>query len=509
MIPSTTSADSWTVLGDTGDSDGLPSSVTGVATTSMSVVFHSPEWLTLQGNNSSSMGLYRMQLAFLDESRERLFAPLEYMFGENVTVDDVGNTIAHLPMLPSKYDIQRINTIIRQELAIADPREGGGELSAATMIAEIVVQMIIQFCSQAENAVSNVGEDGCLASDGSPTDSLVHDMKVAKIMYYMSDCLQNAPEKVFLEPYRPALTPQLEEVSSIAVKALLPARKEIDSMVNNCILRPLCRALNRYVAKTMGRMHQEGAYLYQNGVDQPDGNASSFVQKHISVLFENISETILQKLPPPYSIVVGSAVSIFSVYTFLSNAFLIRPIGEDAKLQLTQDLADFELVIDQFMTRAGGNVSSKTISNIGNGKPYNELRAVRQLLFWTGLEDQSKKGVTIAKNLMRQVWIRNIRPSTICHYLISFAPDLLTSPHHWKRMRVDDYVGTLVSLDGDIDEGETLDWMTTMACCDSYKQRESAQSAFVGSNCEELNGDSRVADILEFIAKNNRMFARV
>lgn len=497
--PVTTSADSWTMIGDVGESGGASSSITGVGsstTTSMSVVFNSPEWLTLQGNHASQMGLFRMQVAFLDASSERLCAPLEYMFGENVTIDDVGNAISHLPLLPSKYDIQRFDTIIRQELAMADPREGGGELSAVNMIAENVVQMISQFCSQAENAVSSVGEDGCLTTDGFPSEALVHDMKVTKIMFFMSECLQNASEKVFLEPYRPAVTPQLEEVSSISMHALLPARKEIDRMVNKLIVYPLCRALNRRVARMMGRMHQEGTYLHQGGIDQSEGNTSSFVQKHLSGFYDSLFTTFLQKLPPPYSIVVGSAVSIFSVYTFVSNASLIRPMGEDVKLQLTQDLADFELVIDQFMTRAGGNVDSKTLNTIGNGKPYAELRAVRQMLFWTGLDDTTKPAVTIAKSLSREVWVRDIRPSTVFHYLFSFAPDLLTSPHHWKRLRVDEYVMTLVSLDGDIDEGESLDWMTTMACCDSYKQRESAQSTFLGNNSDKIDGDPRVAAIL-------------
>ena len=506
------SADSWTVVKN-GDKDGLDigdggsASTAGIGsstTTSMSAVFNSQEWLTLQGNHASQKGLFRMQMTFLNASSERLCAPLEYMFAQNMTIDDMGNAISLLPLLPSKYDIQRLDMIIRQELAMADPREGGGELSAVTMIAENVVRMIRQFCTQAENAVSKVGQDGCLTADGSPTDALEHDMKVSKIMYFMSQCLQNAPEKVFLEPYRPAVTNQLEEASSISMRALLPARKDIDSMVNKLVLHPLYRALNKRVGRMMGRMHHEGAYLNQEGsgrssnaLDNMDGaNNSSFVQKYLSGFYDYIYTTFSQKLPPPYSLVVGSAVSIFSVYTFVSTASLIRPIGEDAKMQLTQDLADFELVLEQFMARAGGNASSKTLRNIGNGKAYAELRAVRQMLFWTGLEDKTKAAATIAKNLSREVWVRDIRPSTVCHYLFSFAPDLLSSPHHWKRLKVEEYVGTLVSLDGNIDEGESLDWMTTMACCDSFKQRESAQSSFLGEGSDRMEGDARVATIL-------------
>merc|ERR1719413_209431 len=144
------------------------------------------------------------------------------------------------------------------------------------------------------------------------------------------------------------------------------------------------------MARMMGLMHQEGAYLYQgssernsNSMDNAVGtNTSSFVQKHLSVFYDNIHTTFFQKLPPSYSLVVGSAISIFSIYIFVSTASLIRPLGEDAKMQLTQDLADFELVLDQFITRAGDNVSSTTLRTVGNGKAYAELRAVRQMLFW-------------------------------------------------------------------------------------------------------------------------------
>ncbi|KAL3893751.1 MAG: hypothetical protein SGARI_007959, partial [Bacillariaceae sp.] len=145
----TTSADRWTVskTGDEQNGNGVASAAgsSRSTTASMSVVFNSPEWSTLQGSRSSPKGLFRLQEAFLEASSERLCSPLQYMFTENVTIDDTGNAISHLPLLPSKYDIQRFDSIIRQELAIADPREGGGDLSSVSMIAENVVDMISRF----------------------------------------------------------------------------------------------------------------------------------------------------------------------------------------------------------------------------------------------------------------------------------------------------------------------------------------------------------------------------
>jgi hypothetical protein len=477
-----TSADTWTraptqVSEEASSSDRFMS--TG-STTSMSVIFQSNEWLTLQGNHAAGKGLFRLQQAFLEESSERLCAPLQYMFPENVSVDENGNAISHLPLLPSRYDIQKFDVNIRQELSLADPREGGGDLSAVGMIADNVVVMISKFCDQAKNAVSHVGEEGCLnPRDGSATDALTHDVKVAAIMNAMAESIRTAPDKVFLAPYRPAITSKLEEAVNMCEKALQPALQEIEKFVKVLILGPLCRALNRRIAGVIGRMHL-GSYM------QEDGDGPSFVQRYLAGMYESISAHHLARLPAEYAAKVASTIAAFSIYTFVSNASLIRPLGEASRLHITQDLADFELALEQLVLKAGGSMH---LSQIANGKPYAELRAVRQMLFWSGLEDESKTASAIAKSILREVWAKDARPSTVFHYLFSFAPSLLSSPHHAKRMRVEEYVDTLIKLNGEVDDGEASDWMTTMACCDSYSQRESAQQGV-------SDGDSRIAAIL-------------
>ena len=202
---------------------------------------------------------------------------------------ELGNAISHLPLLPSRHDIQKFDINIRQELSLADPREGGGDLSSVAMIAENVVGMITQFCEQARNALSNVTEEGCLnPHDGSPTDALLHDMKVAKIMNAMAESLRRAPDKVFLEPYRPAVTARLEDTASVCEQALLPGLLEIEKFVKKNILGPFCKVLNRQVAEAIGRIHY-GSYLQaETGDDAVEG--PSFVQKHLTDLYERLSE---------------------------------------------------------------------------------------------------------------------------------------------------------------------------------------------------------------------------
>lgn len=172
------SADTWTrtdtLAESEGDKDQFSSSGT---TTSLTAIFNSNEWKVLQDS-----GLLPLQLAFLDASSARLCEPMQYMFPEGVTVDEDGIPMSILPAVPSRYDMQKLDDLIRAELSLADPREGGGELSMTSMIAEVVVDMVERFCTQAKGAVSDVGEKCIRAEDGSATEALIHDVKVAGVM---------------------------------------------------------------------------------------------------------------------------------------------------------------------------------------------------------------------------------------------------------------------------------------------------------------------------------------
>ena len=50
-------------------------------------------------------------------------------------------------------------------------------------------------------------------------------------------------------------------------------------------------------------------------------------------------------------------------------------------------------------------------------------------------------------------------------------------------MDAGDYVGTLVKLDALVDGEKVSAWMTTMACCDAYQQRERVDGAITDVEC--------------------------
>jgi hypothetical protein len=268
-------------------------------------------------------------------------------------------------------------------------------------------------------------------------------------------------------------------------KALAPAIENIGKMVKSTVLNPLCRALNRQIASVLAQIHR-GVYL-ESGNDADESPA--FVQKHLDPVFDLIANNILNKFPPPYSAIIASSIATFTIYTFVSNVSLVRPLVESARMHITQDLADLEMTLEQFVGKSGGG--ALLLSQIEGGRPYAELRAVRQMLFWSGLEMQSTAATELAKSLLREVWMKDVRPSTVFHYLFSYAPSLLSSPHHTKRMKAEDYVSTLVLLDGSVEAGEDDSWMTTVACCDAYQQRASYTAA--GST---VDGDPRVTQIV-------------
>ena len=223
-------------------------------------------------------------------------------------------------------------------------------------------------------------------------------------------------------------------------------------------------------------------------------DTESFVQEHVSVLFEEISAEFISRLPREFAPVLAVTIAKFCTYTFTSNLALIRPLGEKGKLRVTQDLADLELSLEQFISNSG---SRETLSQIDNRKPYRELRAVRQMLFWNGFDDKNADASEIYEGIIAEIWFEDVRPSTITNFLFSFGPVLLSSPHEFKSVKVQDYLlQNLVSLDGRItEEGELKNWTTIMGCCEAFQQRLS-----VISNGNETV-DKRVIEVLHLVGQ--------
>lgn len=486
---STVSNDTWTQHGDSPDTVN-PANNAQVHPSSFSFNANSFEWKTIEGNSANATGIYRLQKSFMLSSKERLCSPLQFMFpNDTVVVDNDGvSGLAGPSLLPSKYDIQRFDESIRMELSLGDPREFSGDLALVVMITEAVVDMILEFCARIKSSLSGTDvEHLYLNDDLSASDCLDHDRSLVDILHIVRTCLVQAPEKTFLVPHRPSVLPRNQEASMVCRNGLASALHEIDQTAKTMVLYPLARALNRHISSVLWRVGH-GVYFEVKDVDAE--YSPGFIQSNVTPILESVARLHLARFPSFYASFVADKLAAFSVYTYISVASLLRPFRESSRLHITQDLADLEMALEQLVART----ELGSLNHVDKGKPYAELRAVRQLFYWNGLEGVEIPAQEVARSLNRELWLKDIRSSTLFHYLFSYGPSLLSSPHHAKRMKLEDYVSMLVTLEANVALGEESAWMTVMSCCDMYQQR-------TASTTHALDGDPRIAQIVVVVGQ--------
>jgi len=175
----TTQSDTWTTI--SRSNKGYHSSRVHISHSSSALasIYGSDEWNSLQGSGST-IGFQPLQQAFISEVQKRLQQPLETMFPESVNVDENGILTSVFPLLPSKYDIDKLEKLIIDVLGEGDPKMG--EFNLVKILTECVVETVEKICALAKNASSGTQEDNLMKDNFVPTENLVHDMKLVNLM---------------------------------------------------------------------------------------------------------------------------------------------------------------------------------------------------------------------------------------------------------------------------------------------------------------------------------------
>jgi hypothetical protein len=395
-----------------------------------------------------NIGLERLEQDFLKSVQKRLIAPVHLMFP--VLVLDESAAVG----LPSKYDLQRFDEAIRNEikLGIDDP-------SMIPIVAESIVLAVSEFCQRAAGQLVH-GNYLTGHHDFAMTAALQQDRKIVAILYALHTYLSKAPNTVFG-------TQSSAATAADCTMALRPALATIDATIHAEVIGPVVEQVQQQLHTILARPY-----------------GPEFVQTHVATALERITENVFQKFPPAYASSMANEIAEHTVLSFVTTVSLIRPMSENLRLQITQDLADLELAVQQLVATSSSSSSGNTTTTEAwiHSKGYAELRAVRQMLYWTGLEQSSAKTAPeIAKSILREVWLSDVRPSTIFHYLFSFAPSALSAPYHVANMSASAYVEQIVA-------NEETTWI--MVCCDRYGQRGAAAAA------SSSDGDPRVPQIV-------------
>ncbi|KAI9905691.1 hypothetical protein PsorP6_013740 [Peronosclerospora sorghi] len=109
------------------------------------------------------------------------------------------------------------------------------------------------------------------------------------------------------------------------------------------------------------------------------------------------------------------------ISVFIRHASMLRPLSENGKLRLANDMTEFELLLEHVMP----------LRNVGPS--YEELRAFRHMIFLKSGE------------ILRDATVDKIRPSNLWHHLTSRAPPELQLPHqmkHWTASKYIDWLDT-------------------------------------------------------------------
>eukprot|EP00611_Tribonema_gayanum_P020280 TRINITY_DN3671_c0_g1_i2.p1 TRINITY_DN3671_c0_g1~~TRINITY_DN3671_c0_g1_i2.p1 ORF type:complete len:406 (-),score=127.91 TRINITY_DN3671_c0_g1_i2:41-1258(-) len=251
------------------------------------------------------------------------------------------------------------------------------------------------------------------------TPDQTHNMQLLTLITQLRTAVVQLPSIV--KPGKPAqkgMDP--EEVTQCAQEAsthIDTALKAIDALATGQILGPYLSAAAYALERVMGTMHKDSFANLEGGSAEQTSGASAYMldlQSAVSLVQSEHLKTVAA-LNAPYAQEMLRCLADRLVRSFVSHAALVRPMEEAGKLKMARDMAMLEMCLS-------GIAPVATL-----GASYAELRAYRQLLF-IDLDTTVKTGNT-SSLLLQDPCVKQLRPTSVLHYLIGRCPFELSSPH--------------------------------------------------------------------------------
>ncbi|EEY61333.1 conserved oligomeric Golgi complex subunit 5, putative [Phytophthora infestans T30-4] len=222
-----------------------------------------------------------------------------------------------------------------------------------------------------------------------------------------------------------------KEAKALCTKILIPCREMIGDL-KFALLGFYLQALAALLENIFAKMHEESfgdqsaaarvatsgdAPRSSGGVRPSQGLSGSKYMQEFCNTFAIILDEHLRRLP--VAVFATKCLEDFVerlISVFIRHASLLRPLTENGKLRLADDMAQLELRLEHIVP----------LRNVG--AVYEELRAFRHMIFLGNSE------------ILRDPTIDRIRPSNVWHHLTSRAPPELQLPHQMKHWTASKYI---------------------------------------------------------------------
>lgn len=319
-------------------------------------------------------------------------------------------------------------------------------------------------------------------------------MQNASLVKLLDRLLQD----IFYDRDHSAYNSKYAKAFSLCKETFRPAVDEVDVFVKSNVICPLSHVINKSLSSVILNMHKF-IYSERQLVIFDRINGKSFAWDNLNKFYEYINTRILTHLSREYAEYFVSNIISSSIYYFVSNTILIRPLTYSLCLCIVNNLATLEYVLGQLILKSK---LSLTFSRIKGGRPYAELRAVHHLLFWSGLNDAKLSPAYISKMLLQEVWIKDIRPSVILYFLFTFVPRMISSPQDHLCITIDENIKSLVKSNGPFFDCELNALLTMCTCIEFYQTKVFVDQSF------PVIGYKRVLSVLNIVGpelwwKNN------
>ncbi|KAK2467810.1 hypothetical protein APHAL10511_000105 [Amanita phalloides] len=206
-----------------------------------------------------------------------------------------------------------------------------------------------------------------------------------------------------------------EEYSDAVFNVLQPGIQELHELYQS-LVDPINTSIRRETSAIISKVHRIDLGKQAN----PDIGASPYIRE----LTEKLS-FIKTEILSRYNLDEAGrtwAISIvkFTVKTFLLHASIAKPLSENGKLQLTNDMTELEFILSAFLTEGSQIRRNQGIELIG--EEYAALRGMRPLLFLNN------------EQLTNPAFTNGLRPLLVLHHILVRSPmPLPHALHGWQE----------------------------------------------------------------------------